>query len=398
MLAASDTPIENAIRTFAEYGMAAAYIVPTKIGLTKSIIDAHESVRAYFKSTGIHDFAAQQQGQDYKKLVEVTVVESGSSTSPSVMSLYRPDTKKGDPRLWIKGLGKYATAGNLIALVADHEGSLYVVNCSNAALFQSIVDPSSPLGRLVRSKPTNVVADELRAKLEAIQRQGFIQSLRTGPTGVGFTLESLLGIAANTKRTPDYKGIELKSGRRKSKSGKSSQLTTLFSKTPEWTRSALGVKETLATFGYRREGRLQLYCTVGPKANTLGLHTCLTNNSMDFEVHGTAVNGTHSGPVNLWDSATLESRLMDKHRETFWVDALVTRDTSGSEWFHYIRATHTQQPLVGNLGTLLELGKVTVDYTLSERSNGSVRDHGYLFRMMPTDRDLLFPKPALYQL
>ena len=34
--------------------------------------------------------------------------------------------------------------------------------------------------------------------------------------GVGYTLETLLGIAANSSKAPDYKGIEIKSGRQKS--------------------------------------------------------------------------------------------------------------------------------------------------------------------------------------
>ena len=147
-----------------------------------------------------------------------------------------------------------------------------------------------------------------------------------------------------------------------------------------------------------QEGRLQLYCTVGPKPNTLGLHSCLTNLSDDYEIHGTPSGAAQSIPVNTWDTATLEARLMAKHPETFWVDALTKRDATGVESFHYVRATHTQKPLVGNLATLLELGTVTMDYTLSERPNGTIRDHGYLFRMKPQDRGMLFPSPAVYVL
>ena len=397
MLARSDIPVGDAIRAFAEHGISAAYLVPTPTGLKKSILDAHEGIRTFLKSQGIHEFDTQGQGQTNKVVLPITLVETDSITTTTV-SLYRPETKSGDPRLWISGLGKYASAWNLIAILTGASGELFAVNCSDASIFATLANADSPLGRLVRSKPTNPVANELREKLEAIQELGFIQSQRSGPTGVGFTLESLLGIAANTKRTPDYKGIELKSGRRKSVTAKGGQLSTLFSKSPDKSRSSLNAKATLATFGYVQEGRLQLYCTVGPKPNTLGLHSCLTNLSDDYEIHGTPSGAAQSIPVNTWDTATLEARLMAKHPETFWVDALTKRDATGVESFHYVRATHTQKPLVGNLATLLELGTVTMDYTLSERPNGTIRDHGYLFRMKPQDRGMLFPSPAVYVL
>jgi hypothetical protein len=232
----------------------------------------------------------------------------------------------------------------------------------------------------------------LRNKLEAIEDLGFVPSQRKGPTGVGFTLESLLGIQANSKRTPDYKGIELKSGRATSKSN----LSTLFSKKPDWARSAMSAKTTLDTFGYTREGRLQLYCTIGPAPNSLGLFSLTTDTSDDYEVHG-AASGMPPTPVNTWAVTTLEQRLNEKHPETFWIEARVQTTAAGVEEFHYVRATHTRRPLTINLRPLLEVGKVTLDFTMSEK-NGRVRDHGYLFRMKPVDRPLLFPSPQVYDL
>ena len=42
---------------------------------------------------------------------------------------------------------------------------------------------------------------------------GFIQTMRPGDTGIGYTFESLLGIPANSATTPDFKGIEIKTKR-----------------------------------------------------------------------------------------------------------------------------------------------------------------------------------------
>ena len=390
-------PVEVAIRKFADRGVSATYVVPTETGLKKSILDAHEGIRGFFKTHDIHDYTAQQQGPDHKVVVPVTLVNVASVTT-TTMSLYRPVTKSGDPRLWIKGLGHYATAWNLLAFIVDASGALFLVNCSNQSVLQTMADSRSPLGQLVLRKPINEVADELRVKLEAIQQRGFIQSLGTGPMSVGFTLEALLGIAPNSKRTPDYKGIELKSSRRQSKTAQGSNLSTIFTKAPDKKRSALDSKTMLATFGYRKGGRLQLYCTVGPRPNPQGLYSLVTNQYDDYEIHGKQSGGGYSGPVHTWDTATLEARLRAKHPETFWIDAVRQRDPAGLEQFHYIRATHTQQPLVGNLCALLEIGKVTLDYTMSEKPSGAVRDHGYEFRIKPKDRGLLFPSPVVYTL
>ena len=47
-------------------------------------------------------------------------------------------------------------------------------------------------------------------KIKSINNEGWIKSLRRGDTGVGYTLETKLGIKANSKKKPDYKGIEIK--------------------------------------------------------------------------------------------------------------------------------------------------------------------------------------------
>ena len=54
---------------------------------------------------------------------------------------------------------------------------------------------------------------QLKEKLSDINRMGYVVSLRKGPTGVGYTLETLLGVEENNLRTPDLGNIELKSRR-----------------------------------------------------------------------------------------------------------------------------------------------------------------------------------------
>ncbi|MDE0118615.1 MAG: MvaI/BcnI family restriction endonuclease, partial [Bdellovibrionales bacterium] len=52
---------------------------------------------------------------------------------------------------------------------------------------------------------------EFKSKLKNIRNKGFIRSKRKGPTGIGYTLESELGIEENNIAVPDLGFAELKS-------------------------------------------------------------------------------------------------------------------------------------------------------------------------------------------
>ncbi|MBU1487108.1 hypothetical protein KKH56_03545 [bacterium] len=68
---------------------------------------------------------------------------------------------------------------------------------------------------------------ELLERLKAIKEMGFIKTHRAGNTGIGKTLEDLLGITENNIPGPNATMIELKSARRDMGS-----MLTLFTKSP----------------------------------------------------------------------------------------------------------------------------------------------------------------------
>ena len=59
---------------------------------------------------------------------------------------------------------------------------------------------------------------QLRDKLSEINQMGYVVSLRKGNTGIGYTLETLLGVKENNLRSPDLGNIEMKCKRVKSTS------------------------------------------------------------------------------------------------------------------------------------------------------------------------------------
>ena len=55
--------------------------------------------------------------------------------------------------------------------------------------------------------------EEFKIKFKEIKEKGFIKSTRRGPTGIGHTLETYLGLKENNYASPDIEGAELKAHR-----------------------------------------------------------------------------------------------------------------------------------------------------------------------------------------
>jgi len=385
--------VAPAAKTLGQFGIEAGFLIPTKTGMEKSIMDATWPLREYLSRTKFHDYRQQPQGTSSKRVVPIKIVR-GTEVIEGRASLYRPDTKEGDPRIWIYDLPKYASAGDLIALIVS-AGQLYAINCSRVDLRSQLENPATFLGGLAAGlKSESSVAPELLGKLREIGRKGFVPSLRRGDTGVGFTLETYLGIKANSRKTPDYKGIELKSFRKRG-----SREITLFSKTPKWTESAFSARAALNTFGYKdkKSGRLQLYCSIDAKRpNSLGFRLD-PRYETDHLVNISFSRSRRGEDVFLWLVETLRGAFLAKHHETFWIGA-ETKTVSGQEQFHYVEATHTRNPLAASFERLLEAGGVRVDLTMSARGSHAVRDHGYLFRLYDEHFEDLFPVVATHSL
>jgi len=83
---------------------------------------------------------------------------------------------------------------------------------------------------------------EFQRKIARIKGLGYVQTHRKSDTGIGKTLEDLLGITENNIAGPDFAAYELKAGRKDSVS-----MLTLFTKAP---LPASANKRLLEVFGY----------------------------------------------------------------------------------------------------------------------------------------------------
>ncbi|MCG2462806.1 MvaI/BcnI family restriction endonuclease [Flavobacteriaceae bacterium F89] len=383
---------QNKIKLLTKNQVSLTLIEPTETGLKKSIMDATGPVRSFLKSENIHDYDLQKQGPDYKVVIP-TIIHTGFKTKKSKASLYRPLTKNGDPRIWFYSLTEVTEANDIIA-ITYFDDNFQVFNLTKLDI-ETLINSSiqNPFQDLVRAINTteNEVAFELLTLLRKIAGAGPVPSMVDADTSVGRTLETALGIDINSSKKPDYKGIELKSFRNSRTNRKN-----LFAQVPDWKLSKFkSSAEILNAFGYDRQDDFKLYCTVSAiTRNSQGL-----NLRIDSDIKQLIENSDKSevGDFVVWTLDKLHSRLREKHKETFWVEAESTR-INNREHFQYKLVEHTRKPITSQFDLLIDQGIITLDHLIKRNSKGRVVEKGPLFKIKPKGIELLFPPSESYSL
>lgn len=114
-------------------------------------------------------------------------------------------------------------------------------------------------------------------------------------------------------------------------------------------------------------------------------------------LHQIYVNEGKSVIDVTWVLAKLFERLIEKHKQTFWVKA-EAEGKGKAEQFHYSEARYTSGVSPSKFPMLLETGIITLDYTIKALPNGSAKDQGYLFKIKQNDLPLLFKSPQSFDL
>jgi MvaI/BcnI restriction endonuclease family len=373
-----------------------ALIFLTATGLSKGIYDATLPIRTLFKEKGIHNFYLQGQGKEHKVYLTGIIAEDNTFSSVKV-SLYRPKAKEGDPRLCPYGLTRFAEADQVLA-VFIHEMRVHFLNITKSNISTDLADGrSTTLSEMLTqlNNETSNIAKELIERLREIALRGQLEAVCRGDTAIGRSIEAALGMKMNSRRTPDYKGIELKSYRAtKPDNG----LITLFSKTPDWKRGLVKDRSLgfLRRFGYfsEQKNRNQLYCSVyANKQNSLGFRLRLNESLSDLEEHHKSIP---TQPVAVWALDTLHNCLRKKHAETFWIKAATEVRPDGREFFSINSVTHTCRPIIPQFDAFVIEGQICMDHTIYQDGSGA-GDHGYLFRVKQEKlTDLFTGKPKIY--
>ncbi len=198
-------------------------------------------------------------------------------------------------------------------------------------------------------------------------------------------------LVINSSKSPDYKGIELKSFRDSRNNRKG-----LFGKIPNWELSKFKSRvEILDNFGYWEEGIFRLYNTIRATGrNAQGLILRIEENK-DWLLENS--DRQEIGDFLVWELETLRTALLKKHKETFWI-AAESKIIGNNEHFLFKEVEHTKNPMVDKFEMLFETGAITVDYPIKRMPNGQVKDKGCNFKLKSNCLDLLFPPSKHYKL
>ena len=223
---------------------------------------------------------------------------------------------------------------------------------------------------------------EIIKELKAIKKMGYIKTHRPGNTGIGKTLEDLLGIKENNIPGPNAALIELKSARRNV-----SGMLTLFTKSP-LPKKANSV--LLQEYGYpsaKGNERKELHATVNAKEfNKLkgksGFKIAIKNKRANLITPQNEILG-------YWDRETLKKSFERKFPKLLYVKAEAKGKGSDEEfWFN--EAWLLRGFSFDNFLRLLKRGIIFVDIRVGQYSNGRPHDHGTGFRVFPDQLDLCF--------
>lgn len=214
--------------------------------------------------------------------------------------------------------------------------------------------------------------NELVDTLNKISGQ-WIQSHRSHDTGIGKTLEDLLGIPENNFPGPNGERVELKSMRKNT-----SSMLTLFTKAP---KPPTGTKDLLINIGY-------------PDADTGSrnvLHIDLYGNryasvrsghQVGLEIGDDYINIIDENHHNYcgWTYSDLSAAFEGKLHRILLVKA-DSRFRDNQEEFNYNEAWVLMGFSFERFISLIKQGIVKIDIRLGLYENGSLHDHGTAFRV-----------------
>ncbi len=216
-------------------------------------------------------------------------------------------------------------------------------------------------------------------KLKEIKKQGFIKSMRKGPTGIGLTLETLLGINENNIALPDIGFAELKSTRL----GTSNLITLFTFNRKAWVMKPL---EAIKKYGSpdkdpSKHGRLGLYYTMSLTPNSAGLFLYIDNNIL-------SVRHISGEIVTQWNLEDVKEQFIKKLPALILVYAEV-EEKQGVEYFHYNRACLLKDVSVNSLINAFKEEHIVIDLRLHDKGT-SARNHGTGFRIKEAYLDRIF--------
>ena len=231
--------------------------------------------------------------------------------------------------------------------------------------------------------------DDFIREFNNICAMGWIRTHRSGPTGIGKTLEDLLGIVENNIDGPDFGDYELKSCRLDSNS-----MLTIFTKTPQ----PKGAANTLRmTFGYASDAygndEKVLHSTLSADRF---VNIANTGRSLKVLCSPTKISIIADDSIEYayWTREQLKLAFEKKYKGKFVYAKAHSRGSGSAEEFKFVEAYEVSGFDYDAFVSLLEQGKIYIDLRIGQyhggEKDGQTHDHGTGFRIKENDQSLLF--------
>jgi len=242
-----------------------------------------------------------------------------------------------------------------------------------------------------------VTLEEFIERMKVIKAKGYVRTHRKGPTGIGKTLEDLLGIKENNIHRPDFGIYELKASRKMLSGIATQSMITLFTKSPEPKKANTYL---LNKYGYvtrHSGGRKILHETL------FMIHfTRINNTSLSLKVEADSkkiyivakrddIEKIKEYNSVYWPREILQKRIESKMKNLVYVKANYRGQGENEEfWFNeaYLLSGSSYDKFL----ELLRSGDICVDIRIGQYPNGKTHDHGTGFRMNKLKLDLLYSK------
>lgn len=242
-----------------------------------------------------------------------------------------------------------------------------------------------------------ITLEDFIVKFKEIKEMGWIKTHRSGNTGIGKTLEDLLGITENNIQGPDFGNYELKSGRVNSNS-----MLSLITKSPEPAKSN---QKLVNKFGYysdksRNQEKKVLHTTL-----KTGVDTSIYNTGNTLRPTYIEDYETKHGPLQVltlisnfgmeevyWPIETFKALINKKLGKEFVYVRAESRGTGANEEFKYTEAYLLSGIDSENIIELIKRGIMYIDIRIGQYANGTCHDHGTGFRIRECDQHYLYSK------
>jgi hypothetical protein len=212
---------------------------------------------------------------------------------------------------------------------------------------------------------------ELLARYDRVSALGWVNSERTGDTGVGYTFETLVGIKENNDQGADFRGIEIKCSTKKPAASK----TNLFQLGPKWMAKQSGIARLQQLGQLDNEGLWACYSQVTTSPNNLELSLALQLSPRDIDLYKGAVR------FGTWENTRLSKRLLEKHSRAVFVtaDSRIMRDQAQ---YRYHGLVYCERPDIQQFLDMVESRRIVFEFLMRENPPGRVRNHGYPWRLV----------------